>query len=570
MSPARHVIIVLVLALALAPAYAAKKKAVPPSTVFFPAGAQRGSTTTITFSSKLEEGSIAIDCPGVLFVPDSKGQVQVTVAPNAPAGPHLVQVYNESGASDPRWFSIGTLPEMLESEPNDGLGTEQLIEKLPVCVNGQLEKRGTADLFAFQLQAGQTLVAALEAYSLGSPVDPLLELRDEQRTIVATAHDGRNLDPVLVFKAAKAGRYSLQVAGFTHPPAADVNFTGGSGIVYRLHLSTSATTLRAFPAAISRTSTTKLDLLGANLAPKDKTLDFDGSHLPVEPLVTTILPPFAVLPVPVAVTDSPVQRENEPNNDSAKAALLSVPAAIGGRIERAGDVDSFAFEAKKGSFYNVRLLAKSLGLPLDALLTIIDPAGKEAARNDDVAEGEDPLISFKAAVDGRHIIQVTDLFGKGGDAAEYVVLLGPGEEGFSAVITSKPTLLLEAGKTAEIKAKIKRINGYGGDLVARVQGLPPGVVCAEVEVPKKNGDEFTLKLQASQNTALSNNPVSVAIWTKEAKDKPLLSRTATLDLRGENRRGTSLLDVTDRIWLTVTPAPAVPPAPAPAPAKSPK
>ena len=211
-------------------------------------------------------------------------------------------------------------------------------------------------------------------------------------------------------------------------------------------------------------------------------------------------------------------------------------------------------------------------MPLDALLTIIDPTGKEAARNDDVAEGEDPLISFKASVDGRHIIQVADLFGKGGDAAEYVVLLGPGEEGFSAVITSKPTLLLEAGKTAEIKAKIKRINGYGGDLVARIQGLPPGAACAEVEVPKKNGDEFTLKLQASQNTALSNNPISVAIWTKEAKDKPLLSRTATLDLRGENRRGTSLLDVTDRIWLTVTPAPAVPlvPAPAPAPAKSPK
>lgn len=195
MKSARHAGAVLLLALfSSSPVLAAKKKAVPPSTVFFPSGAQRGVTSTVTLSSKLDGAAIAIDCPGVLFVPDAKGGVQVTVAPDAPVGPHLVHVYNESGANEPRWFSIGVLPEILEKEPNDGIGTEQAIEKLPACINGRLEKRGTADLFSLQLKEGQTLIAALEAYALGSLVDPFLELRDEKNSIVATAHDGRLME----------------------------------------------------------------------------------------------------------------------------------------------------------------------------------------------------------------------------------------------------------------------------------------------------------------------------------------------------------------------------------------
>lgn len=538
----------------------AAKKATPPSITLFPAGAQRGTTSTITLSGKVEgEGlGMAIDCPGVLLTMLPKNQVQATVAPDAPLGLHLVHVFNEAGASDPRWFSIGDLPEIQEKEPNDALTAAMPIDKLPVCINGQLEKRGTADLFSIKLETGQTLTAIVEAYALGSLVDPILELRDEHNTIVATEHDGRNLDPVMSYKAAKAGRYILQLAGFAHPPAADVNFVGGSGITYRLHLSASAAALRVFPASVSSTSKTKLDVLGSSIGDKDKALDFDGSRL-VGP-ITFIKTTNSILPIPVAVTDTTVLRETDKHHDFSTAMPLAIPSCVGGRIAKPGEADFYTFDAKKSSYTNVRLLAKALGLHLDAALAIIDKDGKELATNDDASEGEDPLISWKAPADGRYAVRVTDLFGKGGDDAEYVLQLGPGEETFGATITTKPTLAIEAGKTAEIKAKLKRVNGYAGELIARVQGLPAGVSCADVEAPKKNGEEFTLKLQAASNTVAFNGPISVVLWTKEVKDKPLLSRTATLDLRGENRRGTSTLDVTERVWLTVVPATPVVPA----------
>ena len=556
------------LAMLLAGIALAAKKATPPSITLFPAGAQRGTTSTITLSGKVEGDGIgmAIDCPGVLLTMLPKNQVQVTIAPDAPLGLHLVHVFNESGASDPRWFSIGDLPEIQEKEPNDALTAAMPIDKLPVCINGQLEKRGTADLFSIKLDAGQTLTAVVEGYALGSLVDPILELRDENNSIVATEHDGRNLDPVMSYKATKAGRYLLQLAGFAHPPAADVNFVGGSGITYRLHLTASAAALRVFPAAVSRTSKTKLDVLGSSIGDKDKTLDFDGNRLvgPIALIKTT----NAFLPIPVAVTDTTVQRETDSNHDFATAMPLPIPSCVGGRIAKQGEADFYAFDAKKGSYTNVRLLAKALGLHLDATLVIIDKDGKELATNDDAAEGEDPLISWKAPADGRYAVRITDLFGKGGDDAEYVLQLGPGEETFGAAITSKPTLAIEAGKTAEIKAKLKRVNGYAGELIARVSGLPASVSCADIEAPKKNGEEFTLKLQAATDAVAFNGPISVVLWTKESKDKPLLSRTATLDLRGENRRGSSTLDVTERLWLTVVPATPVIPAvvlPAPKP-----
>ena len=533
-------------------AEAAKKKATPPSTTFFPAGAQRGTTSTLTLSSKLEgEGrGIASDCPGVFFVFKEKGQVEVTVAPDAPLGLHLVTVFNNDGAADPRWFSIGALPEIQEKEPNDGLATAQKIDKLPVWVNGQLEKAGTADLFSVELTKGQVLCAKVEAYELGSLVDPELEIRDDQGTVVAMAHDARNLDPVRLFTAPKAGRYSIQVAGFAHPPAANVNFVGGSGIVYRLLLSNAPTALRVFPAAVSRKEKNKLSLIGANIA---ESIDFDGAALPMEPLVQTITPKNAPTAIQVAVTDAAVQREVEPNNDAATATLLTVPACVGGRIDKAGDQDRYVFEAKKGQYYNLRLLAKALGLVLDAKLSVLDATDKEVTSNDDSAEGDDPLISFKAPADGRYQAVVTDLFGKGGPDAEYVLMLGPGEETFGATLTTKPTVSVEAGQTVELKAKLSRVNGYAGELIARVSGLPIGVTCADVEAPKKNGTEFTLKLQAASNAAGFNGPISVVLWSKEIKDKPLLSRAARLDLRGDNRRGTSMLDTTDRVWLTVLP-----------------
>ena len=203
----------LALAMTLA-AGAPASAAAPALTYSFPAGGQRGSTVQVTLSGKFEGANRRVwtSHPGLTAVPGEKpDQVTVTIAKDAPLGPQLLRLVNAEGNSAPRWFSIGSLPSVADTEPNDALGKEQVLEKLPVTVDGKLDKRGTADLFAFTLTKGQTLTTAVEAYALGSPIDAALELRDETGLTVATAHDARSLDPTLIHTVEKAGRYSLQL-----------------------------------------------------------------------------------------------------------------------------------------------------------------------------------------------------------------------------------------------------------------------------------------------------------------------------------------------------------------------
>jgi hypothetical protein len=54
------------------------------------------------------------------------------------------------------------------------------MDKLPVCVNARLDKSGDMDGYRVKLAVGQTLVARVEAYSLGSGVDIMTHVLDEQ------------------------------------------------------------------------------------------------------------------------------------------------------------------------------------------------------------------------------------------------------------------------------------------------------------------------------------------------------------------------------------------------------
>src|SRR4029453_10666821 len=103
-----------------------------------------------------------------------------------------------------------------------------VVEHLPASLNGRLDKSGDVDSFGIALEAGQTIVASVEAFTLASPVDAVLRLVDFRGVQVAFNHDdGRTLDPFLAWTAKSAGTYILQVFGFAYPATSDVKFTGG-------------------------------------------------------------------------------------------------------------------------------------------------------------------------------------------------------------------------------------------------------------------------------------------------------------------------------------------------------
>ena len=533
--------------------------AAPPTlTSLFPAGAPVGATSTVTFAGKVNAGKTAVwvEGTGVNFSPpDGKGVASVTIAKEATPGLRLLRLFDAEGATSLRWFSIGVVPEANEVEPNDALGAGQVLAASPICVNGALAKSGDVDGFTIQVEAGRTLVALAEAYSLGSPVDAVINVYDEKGTRLATAHDGRNLDPVLQFPVPKAGLYTVQISGFTHPPGSEVRFTGGANVIYRLHLTTGPVALRVFPAAAGVGITSKVDLRGANLEEKETTFEIDGTAFRTVGSIRRLsLPRWTLGPLEVLLSAAPPALEREPNQISADATRLAQLGIAAGTISTPGDVDRFAFDGKKGERLNVTVRSKQLGLPLDGVLKIEAPDGKVLATADDQGDLPDPSADFTPAADGVYQAVVSDLFNKGGSSHEYLLQIGPAPVDLEATLTGEDAFSLPAGKSIDLAGKVKRLGGLTGKLVASVEGLPRGVG-AECNIDDKTGD-MKIKLTASPEAEPASASIRVSVLATESKT-PLL-RHAQRALRGEAKRGTSPLDTSPELWLTVLPAtPAV-------------
>jgi len=91
----------------------------------------------------------------------------------------------------------------------------------------------------------------------------------------------------------------------------------------------------------------------------------------------TPLPPARAPASPPASPPKPVAAvEHEPNDDTATANAIVLPAAIRGEIERPGDADGFRFTAKAGERFLLEVNAARSGSKLDSRIEVLDGAGR--------------------------------------------------------------------------------------------------------------------------------------------------------------------------------------------------
>ncbi len=526
----------------------------------FPPGGMRGTEMEVTLEGQMEKGQVWIEGEGVTFsAPDEKGLVKAKITPEAAPGIRLLRVFNVEGVSEAVRFVVGTLPEMKETQPNHAPDKAMMLEKLPVCVNGKIDKGGDMDHFAFSLKKGQSLRLELLAYTLGSPIDPLLHVLDEKGTRLATASDGRNLDPVLTFTAPADGHYVAQIAGFTHPPAADVSFTGGSTVVYRLALQPGPVATRLFPAAVSVEKPTSLTRRGVGLSKETAAYEVPKTAAPATGRIASLAMPDGILPVDVLVSTAVPQVESEPNDkaDQAKGAA-PLPAVFGGALMARGDSDRFAVPVKKGQKLRAEVFSQRLGLPLDAALKVFDETGKVLGSADDQKDHGDPVVNWTAAADGMHQVMVSDQFHRGGEAHEYVLEVAEVTPAFEVTLPDAKPLKAVPGKKVELKVSVKLLDGWKDPLVVRVTGLTKPHLISKIEmpVPAKGGD-VTFAIEPMAEFPAGMHPFHVVVCKPDGSE----CQVATYDLRGENRRGTSQSDRDETLWLMTTSMFVGPPSP---------
>ena len=190
----------------------------------FPLGGQRGTDNTIAVTGANLQTVNAI---------------QVAIDAETPTGQQALRVKTPSGlTSNPHPFSIGSLAEIGESEPNNTAGKANAVNT-PITINGKIDQSGDVDWFSFEIKEPQLLVFEVEALRLSSKLDALLTLYGAEKQDMETEDaykeqvlmvndDASGTDARIDQNFTAAGKYSISIR--------DLNNQGGSAYAYRLNI----------------------------------------------------------------------------------------------------------------------------------------------------------------------------------------------------------------------------------------------------------------------------------------------------------------------------------------------
>lgn len=109
----------------------------------------------------------------------------------------------------------------------------------------------------------------------------------------------------------------------------------------------------------------------------------------------------------LVVTPDRLTLEQEPNDDLQKPQSLSVlPTVVEGRLEKSGDVDSYAVALKRGETLVAWIDAYTLMTSIDQALRLVTTNNVQVAWNHDSVRSFDPFMTWTADQDGTYVVQV--------------------------------------------------------------------------------------------------------------------------------------------------------------------
>jgi hypothetical protein len=185
-----------------------------------------------------------------------QGAVLTPPATSTPPGISYLTAKKAGIISNRVPFMLDTLPECFEQEPNNTPALAQKV-KLPIIINGRIDKPDDWDVFQFEGKAGAAVVAEVYARRLDSPLDSVLKLTDANGKILAFNDDREDLgsgvnthhaDSYITAKLPADGTYFLHLG--------DTARKGGEEYAYRLRISAPQPdfALRAVPSSLSMPS----------------------------------------------------------------------------------------------------------------------------------------------------------------------------------------------------------------------------------------------------------------------------------------------------------------------------
>jgi hypothetical protein len=543
----------------------------PTSTHIFPAGGRRGTVVPVRVGAEcLPPGSRfhlwgeGVSAPAVLgprarvraeqsprrlpgdanFINYPKEwESKVEIRADAPIGPCFWHVSTGWGGTQVRPFLVGDLPEFIETEPNSEPARAERIT-LPVVVNGQINGERDVDYFVFAAKAGDVVACDVLAARIGSPLDPVLELRDPA---------GRRLpgdvvrvggDPVWAFRIPTDGDYSLQVS--------NLGVGGGPEYVYRITFSTAPYCYAPFPAGGNAGATGEVEFLALTGTGTPRTLKEKVAFPAGRPGTFWWRRPAAGSnAVPLVVGDVPEITGPETNRSVGTALELPLPVTVNGRFRTESAEDWFRFLAKKGEAYTLDCRPFPPGSPAVPTLRLEDGKGTVLARASGAeVPGGRCVLEWRAPADGVYRLRLRDLQhgARGGPDFVYRLTVQASQPDFALGLAADAVNVTQ-GARAELEVIVARPGGFTGPVELAVAGLPAGVRAEGTRVPE-NVTRHRLALVADGEARPTDALLRVVGSATVAGKR--VERTASVVPLGQEAEGASpAAAALPGLWLTV-------------------
>ena len=358
---------------------------------------------------------------------------KINVAENATPGVRELRVFTKNGESNPLLFVVGILPEIIGHAFTVSKKSPPRAIKLPVVVNGQIMP-GEVDRLLFDAEKGKKYSIEVAGRKLipflGDAVpgwfQAVIEIADKDGKVIAFDDDNKfNPDPALEFLPPYSGTYELRIR--------DSIYRGREDFVYRI--------------------TVKEGEL-QRLQNRIKTFNYQ----------------------------LPVMTEREPDNSCDTAQKVEYPSLITGAIKEPGDIDVFAFNAKKNEKVAIEIIARRLNSPVDSKIYLLNSAGKILAWNDDYKWGNfgtethhaDSYLLYDIQEDGEYFVKVADTQNHGGEEFFYNLRIDKASPDF-AIYANPSVLNVRSGMSIPLTFHISRKDGFDEAVDVAVSDAPEGV-----------------------------------------------------------------------------------------------
>ena len=402
-------------------------------------------------------------------------------------------------------------------------------------VNGRLSRPGDVDGYSVRLDRGQTLVADLEANRhLGSPMDAVLQVVSAEGFVLAQNDDAVGRDPRIIFEAPTGGTYIVRLFAFPLTPNSSIRFAGGDAFIYRLTLTTGGFLEHVFPLAVSQDCSTPMTAIGSNISECRPRFD-DSSDRGNTTCSRSIIRCCRGMPRSGASRAIRSSRSNPTIWLSLKSSRTATRSAGESTLQASGM--SFGSNSKKGEKHVFSLESRTLGLPLDAVLQVLDADGKTLAETDDVGNSRDPELTFTPPADGKYRVVVRDLNGRGGPHYAYLLRALAPEPDFTLSL-SADKFNVTAGKETKVVVNIARINGFTDTIDVMAEELPDGVLATTARSRQSDASARSVTLEDPRRWLLP--PRTDADHRKIGRRKAAPANCLCADPRVRSQDGSSL------------------------------